>query len=325
MRVQGFKPTITLQEFQQEVKAPSSEEKLKPIAFAALSKFQPKDLATGLADGWLAKLEGYAQERSQKIMQGVKLLNQLGDQKDGLLESCPSFKKAKEAFKQAEQAYVKLSSLNAALAKQALKEFSSHEMSLSTKLEKLKTAQENCVSQSPWRELYDAWHALQAPIPANTCEQIENICSALKGQRLCSALRFVFLDSDQANVESVKAHLLKYAHSSTSATPEAMEILDQQLSSAKKQAEAIQTKRLAEKNEKIEAALSSLRTNLSIYQEAKKEYLSDSSYGKYAEQKKIVHGALTELASFCALSELTGHGKITTDSIRKLYHIAVVK
>jgi len=325
MRIQGFKPTITLQDFQQEVKAHSSEEKLKPIVFAALSKFQPKDLATGLADSWLAKLEGYAQERSQKIMQGVKLFNQLGDQKDELLEFCPNFKKAKEAFKQAEQAYSTLSFLDAALAKQALKEFSSHEMSLSTTLEKLKTAQENCVCQSPWRELYDAWNALQEPNPANTCEQIENICFALKGEKLCSALKFVFLDSDQANVDSVKAHLLKYAHNSTSATPEAMEILDRQLSIAKKQAEAIQMKRLAEKNEKIKVALSSLRTSLSAYQEAKKEYLTDSSYIKYAEQKKIVHGALNELASFCILSELTGHGKITTDSIRKLYHIAVVQ
>lgn len=331
-QVSRFNPTVaSLEEFKAAMTSGQSDDQIKPVVMAALSTYQLADLTKGLDQALIAKVEVYAKERSKQVLDAIKGLNALCDQRDELLESCSSYKTAKESFNKAGDAYFSLFYSDRAKAEQALKEVTSDSLSakLRGKLQKIinRSAVE-CVCQSPWAGVYGAINELKNEFRKNEKDRDAKVIIE-KGHSVIETLKWAFVDSLGDIDKMSDEEMDKYLQDSDKVRTDMLlandgfeqvtSFISIELPNARKNAIAYHKQKLAEREARLAEKESALRNNLKVYLGAYEQYVSDNDYQKYAAQRKVVFDAIRELGAFCRLSELTEHSKITNDSKNRLY------
>ncbi|HEY5259359.1 MAG TPA: hypothetical protein VIJ46_01845, partial [Rhabdochlamydiaceae bacterium] len=320
-QVKLFNPTVTLEQFQTAITSQAPEAEVTPVVMEALSRFKPEELIKDLAQDLAAKVEGCSKERSKLVFQAVKGLNGLCDQKDELLESCPSYKAAKAAFKEVQNTFY---SLGAEKIARAIQEVVPQGISskLMAKLEKLKASAACCVARSPWAGVYDADNSLRSEL-----EQKEPDAKkvAEKKDHLAQSLKWAFTDSlrygktEQMTEEEMDAFMQKDDKVRTDSilqerNSEVREFIISALPTARKEAIAARKDEVAAKEKLLAEREAALKTHLAVYLEAFGQFSKDADYLKYAGQKEAVKAKFREIGAFCSASELYDHPKATNDS-----------
>lgn len=310
MKIQGFNPQITKEQFTEALKTKSAAE-LKSVVFAALSTNSLSQLTEGLEAHTVKQIEDFAEERTTQIAKTIRLFINLGDQRDDLVTTCPAFKQGKSAMKQARAAGLDLYRLDTESFKEIISQNQNAGWFTKLKqLEELATREySNCISQNPIVRVNDA---------LNHCEKSDdNGKESAQIDALCSALTYFVLEEPKAELEYVAAW-------GGSRTSYQLEVLKEQFPKAQEKAKEILDKRTKEKPGKIQSAKDNLIKNLELYQETRQVVLTDSGYANYVKAKDVAYNALREVAPFCSRNELSHHPKTSNELQNKFYRICQV-
>ena len=325
-QVKLFNPNVTLEQFQAAIKSQGPDAEVAPVVMEALARFKPEELIKDLAQDLAAKVEGCSKQRAGLVLKAVKGLNELCDQKDELLESCPSYKAAKAAFKEVQNTFY---SLGAEKIERAVQEVEPQGISakLMAKLEKLKAGDACCVERSPWAGVYDAERSLRLEL-----EQKEPDAKKIaeKKDHLAQSLKWAFTDSlrngktDQMTEEEMDAFMQKDGNVRTSSVQhernsELREFITSVLPTARKEAIAERKAQVAARAKLLAEREAALKGHLTAYSDAFGQFSKDADYLKYAAQKEAVKAKFREIGAFCSASELYDHPKATNDSKSRLY------
>lgn len=317
MKILFVNINITAKEVVTAIQTQPSDEQLKPIVFAALAQTPVSDLTQSLKDSpWVAKIEGFAQERAQKITHAVKLLNGLCNKKEDLLEVCPSYIATKEALQNLGNSFFKLSKLDCSMALTAALQVP--DAKIKDKLIQEINKQAKCQTSS----------RISVQNALFTLDDTQSLNDALKQElikNLYECLKTGFLDRPlnrgDASVEDVKIQL---SFNDIELKPETRKIFEEQAQKAKEETGVIRNQKRNELSASLDQGLKAFEVELARYQEAKKVSDSNRDFQKYVERKKSAYAALSELSSFCILREISDHPRIHESARTKLRKIAVV-
>lgn len=103
----NFNPNVTVQVFQQSII--EEERRIREAAFAALALSSETELVAGLTAAQAQRVRQYSSERKERILGYVQGLNKLGDMKDKLIDTHPTYKAFKEVKCKVMEAYSTLS------------------------------------------------------------------------------------------------------------------------------------------------------------------------------------------------------------------------
>ena len=291
MRIKGFNPpalryAAILKAIQENSIA---DDTLRNLAFIALSRLKPNEIAQRLEERTLKIIEGYAQERAAQISQAIGTLNALCQQKEQL-HVTPKYQAVMEARLKLGVKYADLcDGVSLAEGKSAFLACIPSSESQKTK-EKLIRVQER-VHEFVTKPsgVYLAWKLARSLL---------NMPDAYA--------RTEFLLPNLGLTQLMPPHLQPLMHA---AIVEQMAVSPDVFNEM--QARTFDS--------------TSLKQRVDTLVVAEKEYQSDEEYQRYAAQKEVVREALTTLAKFCTVNELTAHPEITPLAKSQLEKIAQVK
>jgi hypothetical protein len=299
MQISKFNPQVSVEQFQKLIQTPTStEEEIKNAAFAALAKSSVDALTKGLSSDIVSKVQGYAQERTDKILECVRKLNAFGDMRDDLLK-IHDFKESKEIRKKVKEAYFMLQDYDPDFIKQ-FKE----KDPLSKHLPEFKRINYECCMQHPLEGIKHALSEFKKP----SKDEAETNC---KIEVLCREIQWGF-EFDASEDWKKKINFSDYPSF-------VLEIFVKQLPIAKEKALEAQTKREVARREKIETSKKQLPASLSIYQEVQKKLDTNENYQKYLQLKQEIDVMMKQLKMFCTTNEVINHAKINRDSVTRFH------
>lgn len=310
MRISGFNPNMSIEAFRDIAKnIDTTPEQLEGAINKALSENSAATLSEGLSETVAEKIHELAKARDKNIFSFIKALNSLGDTKDELRETVAIYAVKKQARKEAQEAYYKITNPEdhekkvEEIGEKALKAFKA----FTKAIECMRTPRDVLGSAS---EVVYMWGR-----PGKQEELLEQLKSALKEV-------FLFNQSEEELYLRLEEYLERF--------PDGKELLKTHterlkalVEEAKIEAEKTTKQYALEKEQREIENVSMLLTRLDSYQRAGKELLEEADYIKMKDEKRRVYKHLEQLASFCKLEELTSHKKITQESLNLLLHAKV--
>lgn len=326
-KVNSFKPTVTLVQFQTAITSQAPEAQVIPIVMAALSRYRLDVLTKGLEPHLVAKVEDCSRVRSKRVLQAILGLNALGDKRDALLESCAPYRTAKASYKAAQEAF---SCLDKAKAEQAIKEVMPKALNpkVMARLEKLSYRPSlpllPCMAPSSWASYFDSIKLLTATLDDSNRDAKK---IAEQTGLLCIQLKCLFVDSlysgntKHMSEEEMDIYLQvdnNHRVCQGVQNQEVKKFIESELPRARKNAIGTYKSQLAAAEKSLAEQTAAFKNCLTTYVESTQQYYTTNDYLSYAAQKKVVYDECSALGSFCTKSELLSHPKVNNESILRL-------